>query len=225
MSLVTGTSSQAIQMQSLPGGGFGFGPGPGGAGSTAGMTGTLVALSQLTSTTLPDYLSRLDDLAEAVVTQVNTLHRTGITAGGNTGVDFFDPAGTTAASISLSAAVQGSTDEIAAGTSGATGDGGLARQLGGLASQRLAALGNETFSGYYSLFVARVGGAVRNATESHATAETLANQASAWRESVSGVSIEEEMVNLVSQQEAYGAAARLVNVADQMVQDVLGLIG
>ena len=44
------------------------------------------------------------------------------------------------------------------------------------------------------------------------------------RESVSGVSIDEEMTNLMKFQYAYQAAARLITVADEMFQDLLGVI-
>jgi flagellar hook-associated protein FlgK len=42
---------------------------------------------------------------------------------------------------------------------------------------------------------------------------------------VEGVSVDEEMVNLIGQQEAYQAAARLVGVADQMIQEILSITG
>jgi flagellar hook-associated protein 1 FlgK len=55
-------------------------------------------------------------------------------------------------------------------------------------------------------------------------AQALVDHAEAWRSSVAGVSVDEEMVNLISQQEAYTAAARLVSVADQMIQEMLRMI-
>jgi flagellar hook-associated protein 1 FlgK len=45
-----------------------------------------------------------------------------------------------------------------------------------------------------------------------------------YRESISGVSIDEEMVNLVKFQNAYEAAAKLVNIADQMLETVLSIV-
>jgi flagellar hook-associated protein 1 len=44
------------------------------------------------------------------------------------------------------------------------------------------------------------------------------------RSSVSGVSIDEEMVNLIAQQEAYAAAARLIQMADEVIQDLLQMV-
>ncbi len=41
---------------------------------------------------------------------------------------------------------------------------------------------------------------------------------------MSGVSIDEEMINIIVSQQAYAAAARLVTVADEMMQDILGMV-
>ena len=45
-----------------------------------------------------------------------------------------------------------------------------------------------------------------------------------YRESISGVSIDEEMVNLVNYQKAYQAAARLINTASEMMDTLLNMI-
>ena len=47
---------------------------------------------------------------------------------------------------------------------------------------------------------------------------------SAYRESISGVSLEEEMVNLIKYQNAFAAAAKLINVADEMMETVINMI-
>jgi flagellar hook-associated protein 1 FlgK len=52
----------------------------------------------------------------------------------------------------------------------------------------------------------------------------VVSQAEALRKSVSGVSIDEEMTSIIAQQNAYAAAARLVNVADEMMRDVLAMV-
>ena len=44
------------------------------------------------------------------------------------------------------------------------------------------------------------------------------------RESISGVSLDEEMINLVKFQTAYDAAAKLVTTADELLQTVLSLV-
>ena len=52
----------------------------------------------------------------------------------------------------------------------------------------------------------------------------MVHQLENYRESISGVSIDEEMLNLVKYQNAYQAAAKLISTADEMMQSVLNMI-
>lgn len=64
-----------------------------------------------------------------------------------------------------------------------------------------------------------------SATErSAAAAETLVLQAEMRRESVSGVSIDEELMLLMRHQQAYTAATKLVTAADEMLQSILNMV-
>jgi flagellar hook-associated protein 1 len=45
-----------------------------------------------------------------------------------------------------------------------------------------------------------------------------------YREEVSGVSLDEEMVNLIKYQHAYNAAAKLITTTDEMMQTLIGLV-
>jgi flagellar hook-associated protein 1 FlgK len=65
---------------------------------------------------------------------------------------------------------------------------------------------------------------VQAADREVASHQALLDQAQARREAVRGVSVDEEMVMLIAQQQAYAAAARLVQTADEMVQTLLQMI-
>ena len=69
-----------------------------------------------------------------------------------------------------------------------------------------------------------VGSGVQNAGRDVNAAQTLLDNAAEQRESVSGVSVDEEMINLMSEQQAFAAAARLVQVASDVMDEVLRLI-
>jgi flagellar hook-associated protein 1 FlgK len=45
-----------------------------------------------------------------------------------------------------------------------------------------------------------------------------------YRESISGVSLDEEMVNLVKFEAAYNAAAKMVSMADDMLDTLMNII-
>jgi len=221
--LVDGAISTTLEVRPNTPSGFAVGI-AGGGPSVTFQGGSLGALSTLSTTTLPDAMARLDLLAKTVVTQVNAVHSAGCTAQGWTGIDFFDPAGMTAGTINLSSQVQASAGNIATSSGTATNDGKTALALAGLGKQTQAALGNLTFTGYYADAASNVGLQSQNASDDAATQQTLLDQADTRRTSVTGVSVDEEMVNLIQQQQAYGAAAKLVTVADQMVQQVLAML-
>ena len=54
--------------------------------------------------------------------------------------------------------------------------------------------------------------------------ESMLNHLDNYREEVSGVSLDEEMVNLVKFQAAYTAAAKLVSAADELLQTTINMI-
>ncbi len=220
--VVDGATYQTLTLTLLGGGGYGLGLATGGAVNP--QSGSLKALSDLTSTTLPGYQAQLDALAQSLVTAVNAVHVWGYNLAGATGTNFFEPAGVTARTIDLAAAIKLSTDNIAAGNTPAPGDGGCALQIAQLARTTLPALGNKTLREFYTAFATTVGTDSLNAAQDMATQLALADNADAQRLSVSGVSVDEEMVNLIGQQQAYQAASRIVKVADELIQDLLRMV-
>lgn len=155
------------------------------------------------------------------MTEINTLHRSGTSATGETGVDFFNADGLTAGTIALSDAVESSASAIAAGASAQSGDNSVALDLAALGQKGIDSLDGQTFNDHYAAFAASVGNSVLDSTQNEAASQTLVSHAETWRSSVGGVSVDEEMVNMIGQQEAYQAAARLITVADQMIQEIL----
>jgi flagellar hook-associated protein 1 len=187
--------------------------------------GSLKALSDLTTTVLPGLRGQLDTMVAALVTKVNEIHRAGFTLAGDTGTDFFDPAGLTASSFALAAPIAASSDAIAyAGSPAAPGDGSIALRLSTLGTTSLVALGNRTVREFFTEFATGVGTKVKDAQTEQDTAQTLSDNADSQRTSVSGVSLDEELTALVAQQQAYGAAARLITVAQDMADTMLQIL-
>jgi flagellar hook-associated protein 1 FlgK len=177
---------------------------------------------------LPGYLSELNTMAATLVSSVNTIHNAGTTLDGTTttGVNFFDPAGTTAATIAVDSGVLGNTDLIAAAdaSEGVPGGNGAAIDIAELQNTTQAALGNATFDDFYSSLVGTIGNDVTTADFNYNHQTTMLNQLENQRQEISGVSLDEEMVNLVKFQHAYNAAAKLITTTDEMMQTVLGLV-
>jgi len=202
------------------------------------MGGELGALLELVNTDLANVRSSLDDLASALVDDINAIHVTGWSpsAGGagnwdpllgptGSGVSFFsdDPLHRTAGGIQLSAAVAASTDAIAVGaTLNATGDNTVALSIAELRSASPSALGGS-FGGAFQSMIADLAGAARAAADSSEVRSTLKQQAEARRDAVSGVSTDEELMRLMRHQQAYAAAAKIVQTVDEMMTTLLNI--
>ncbi len=193
------------------------------------LGGSLGGTLQVLNTDLPSLQSKLDDLASSLVSAVNTVHETGTNPDGATGVDFFDPTGVTASTIALSDAVSTSANAISAGT-GDVANGGayrsgandVAQGIAAIRDTKLAAL-TDSPGDYFAGLVSSVGMAVRSSTDAADVHQTLANQADTRRMSLSGVSTDEELVNMIQFQSAYQAAARVLTTVDKMYESLLSV--
>jgi flagellar hook-associated protein 1 FlgK len=182
--------------------------------------------------------TRLDDLASGIVSRMNELHEAGWSeagealgmGGGGTpytgsGVPFFDPAGVTAGSIRLSDAVSADYDVIAAGyTLDGPKDNRLALDIAALRDDATTmGGGTRSFAGDYQEIVSRLAVKVDSAENSRDAFDALATQAENQRTSVSGVSVDEELIRLVQFQQSYTAASKLLSVADEMLESLLNI--
>jgi len=104
------------------------------------------------------------------------------------------------------------------------GDNGNAIAIANLQSARILSNNTATFEAYYESFIGDMGYEVQQAGANYGHQSDMVHQMENYRESISGVSIDEEMVNLVKYQNAYQAAAKLITTADEMMQAVLNMI-
>ena len=104
------------------------------------------------------------------------------------------------------------------------GDNGNAIAIANLKSARILNSNTATFDAYYESLIGDVGYEVQQAGAYYEHQSEMVHQLENYRESVSGVSIDEEMVNLVRYQNAYQAAAKLITTADEMMQTILNMI-
>lgn len=166
--------------------------------------------------------SSLDTLAGAVISQVNAIHSTGYDLAGNTGNDFFT--GTNASDIAVNSAFLTDASLVqASGDPAGPGDNSVALALSRLKDQPVAALGNQTFSAYYGSIVGTFGQSISGANTQVANHGAVSTALVNQRDSISGVSIDEEMTNLLSYQKAYQASAKIVTTIDEMLDTVLNL--
>ena len=157
------------------------------------------------------------------MTDVNTLHQNGFDLDGLGGEVFF--IGTAASDIEVNPNIVGDLDLIAAASDALTvpGDSRQAIEIANLQYQ-LTMGGTQSYNDYYSAIVRDVGNEVLKSGASYNHQSDMMAQLENQRESVSGVSLDEEMINLLKFQNAYAAAAKLITTADEMMQTILQML-
>ncbi|MDP8224533.1 MAG: flagellar hook-associated protein FlgK [Candidatus Lernaella stagnicola] len=185
--------------------------------------GRLGGMIYTRDTEVSDAKARLNEMAFTLVDEVNALHTTGFNLNGNTGINFFAPLATAddaARLIEIDPAIKADLNAIAAGEIDATGDNRIANLIGELRSVDVLSGGTQTLSEFYGTLVGEIGIETQNTKRQVQQTEAILYQLQTYRESQVGVSIEEEMANLVRYQQAYQAAARLINTASDLA-DIL----
>lgn len=202
---------------------------PGGAAAVVAPTsGQLGATVALRDTIIPNYLTQVDTLAKSIVDAVNAKHIVGFSPTGGTGQNFFTPTAAvagSAASFSIAAGLNIATI-AASGNITQPGDNSNALAIAKLTNSATVPSGapTATFGSFYSSFVSKVGLDVMSSKTTVAQDEAFTKQLSTLRESNSGVSLDEELTNLIKYQRSYQASAKLITTATEMMDTVIGMI-
>ncbi|MBI1822271.1 MAG: flagellar hook-associated protein FlgK [Nitrospirae bacterium] len=187
--------------------------------------GRLKGLLDMRDNVVPGFMTQLDQLASAVITEVNLQHQAGFDLNGNAGGNFFAPTAPGASAAGTMAVAIAAPNLIAASSTaaGVPGDNGNALLLAQLQNKSVAALGSATFQDFYGNFAGQIGTQAQSAQWNLSAQKGMMQQLSARRESFSGVSLDEEMTNLMQYQRAFQASARLITSADEMMQTLLDM--
>ncbi|MDG4475836.1 flagellar hook-associated protein FlgK [Thiovibrio frasassiensis] len=137
--------------------------------------------------------------------------------------------GSSAATIGVNSVITNNFNNLAAGTVGAQGQifsGDNTNSLKITSIQHDETIkytggAKNTLDGFYNTLVGQVANTTRTISRTYDSTVLVNNQVSEMRDSVSGVSLDEEMANLVKYQHAYTAAARLITMSDEMLQTLL----
>ncbi len=113
--------------------------------------------------------------------------------------------------------------KIAASASGVVGDNANILALAGLQTRNLVADGSTSFQGAYGQLVSQVGNKTRELEVTSVAAGGLLTQATQALQSESGVNLDEEATNLLRYQQAYQAAAKVMDIASKMFETLLSI--
>jgi flagellar hook-associated protein 1 FlgK len=105
---------------------------------------------------------------------------------------------------------------------GTPGDNAIALEIADLSGKVIDDLGS-TFPEYYGGIVASVGTQARAASDMREFDENLLVELQNRRDSVSGVSLDEEAINLVRFQRSFEAGAKMMKVTDELLETLINL--
>lgn len=199
-------------------------------------SGELAAAIEFRDDYLTTVRDRIDKLAYAINTQVNTQHAQGYGLAGSdpsTGVNFFTPlaaekdaarnfnvAGNIASDLRLIAAARVDGTETPPAL---PGDNRNALLMAGLRNISVSDLGNATVPDYIAGMIGQIGSETQGVDLDLQHQKVVVNYLETRREEVSGVSLDEEMTNLIRFQRAFEAATKMISLLDSLLDDVINL--
>ena len=158
---------------------------------------------------IDSYRADLNAVVKNLADSVNNLHNPG-----GIGTNFFNyTAGAEGGSLSVNV----TTATVKTSTSGAAGANDVALAI--------TALRGGNPDKLYTGFVTRIGSDLQNAQRGEANATVLLNSIEDRRQSTSGVSMDEEMTNIMRFQRAYQASARTLSTMDEMLDTLINRTG
>lgn len=187
--------------------------------------GQLEGLIEMRDKNVAGKQEELDTLARELVRTINDVHRAGYGARGSTGANFFDATTTGAADIELDTLITKDVNYIAAGVTSEAGDNANALNIAALRNS-LTVNGNQaTFNDYYNSVIGEIGIKTKEADALMINQQALVTQIDNSRQSLEGVSLDEEMANMIQQQHAYSAAAKVITAMDEALDTIINRMG
>lgn len=187
------------------------------AGITSGeIGGNLDALNEI-DTRIAD----LDSFAKNLADEVNKIHNPS-----GSGAAFFEyDAAAGAVSLNVNQDIQDDESLVATGSSDASsaGDGSRALEISKLRDKKMD--NGSTLEGSYSDIVTKVGISTEQASNIVSNQEAVMAQLTNRRESTSGVSIDEEVTNLIKFQRSFEANSRVISTLSEMLDTLINKTG
>jgi len=189
-------------------------------------SGEVSGLIQSYDGQIAGFSNSLNNIANTLIQTVNGFHSAGYTLSTNgspaqTGKDFF--VGDSAGNIAISQDIISNLNNIAASSTGDPGNGDNATAIANVLNAPVMSDGQSITTEYQGL-IGDVGIASQQASDSVQTLTISQNQMKSFQDSISGVSLDEELTNMIQYQHSFEAAAKIVTATDQMYQTILGMV-
>ncbi|BAC14463.1 flagellar hook-associated protein 1 [Oceanobacillus iheyensis HTE831] len=168
----------------------------------------------------PEMMSRLDELAYSIATSFNEIH-----SEGDSGVPFFGELTDEKGAAGAISVILEDYEDINASADGEAGSGDLASDLADIFTNPNDLLDGASINDYFGSIIGDLGVKSEQAYTMQENTMTLQHQVENQRLSISAVSLDEEMSNMIKFQHAYNAAARGMTTMDEMIDTIINRMG
>ncbi|MDK2903477.1 MAG: flagellar hook-associated protein 1 [Clostridiales bacterium] len=191
--------------------------------------GPAAVVGQNEAVGVPYYMSKWNEWAKAFVTEINEQHKAGYGLNDTTGKLFFESADAddwTAKDMRVSSDIDDLNNIAASGNSGEPGNNTNALALLQLRDKTTGIFTeNGSFEDYINSLISTLGVDSQQAIRMVDNEQALIGQIESKRQSISGVSLDEELTNMVKFQQSYNAAARVITAMDEMLDVLVNRVG
>ena len=174
----------------------------------------------------------LNDLITTLAIKTNSLSSSGVDLNGDAGLDFFTAIDASQplsiSNMQVNPVLVADSDKVVASANQGSGDNTIADKICDLDSDTTCYKSSGlslNITQFYAAVTSWLGTAGDTAATSYTTQAALATQIDNQRKSVSSISIDEEMSNMIIFQNAYAASARMMNTIDGLIGDLISEIG
>jgi len=184
--------------------------------------GEMFALSDVYSNKITHYEDSMNTIFQKLVDEVNTIHQKGYTINQppQTNIKFFNSFEN--GTLTINPEVEYDPKKIAVSSDGTSGNGDYAVEIADLKEKKI--LNGMSLTQNYAELVDEVGNNVNNAKQATESTNLVLQQLQNEKDSYSGVSIDEEMTKLLKFQKSYDASAKLIKIANEVLDTLINIV-
>lgn len=187
----------------------------------SGMSGELGGLLNITNNIIDSYSSKIDTLASDYIKAFNDVFSSGFGADGSTGLNFFE--GTDASTISVSTTIINSPDKFAASLDGSIGDNGNLLNLIALNKNPIIN-GTSSPTDFLNDTLTLLAQETKNNINRADNYNYVKDEIDIARKNISGVSTDEELLNIQKFQQSFAATSKIIQTISAMFDDLMKLL-
>lgn len=184
--------------------------------------GEMGALVDTFTNKIPGYQEQLNSVITQLVTSVNEAHKTGYTNDDppQVGFDFFETYD--GDKLTVKDEILNDYNKIAASGDGTNGNGDIAIKIYEIGDANV--LNGSKLVDVYSNLISEIGSDVQNADRMTESGALVLQQLQNQKDAVSAVSVDEEMMDVMKFQKAYEASAKLIRMADDLLDTLINMV-